>query len=142
MGTAASTTRKICLDNLDLFDFVTLVLKPISKKVLEQLDGDVQVFHLTDFESSDIVQEKKVRRDGGEYTLIKCYGQCNLATTFRIDSDGSVIWLHNPTPRKVMIMGTSSVTDGLFVSLDDLMAAKKPAPVVVGLSGDDDGNDE
>lgn len=134
---------KICMNNLDLMDYVTLVLKPISRKILQQLDSNVQVYHLCNFSKDDVVQEKKVRKDGGEYVLVKCYGSANLATTFDRDQ-GRIIWNHSDEPRKVMVMGSSTVSDGLFVSLDDLMASKKPViSMTAGLTAStSDTNDE
>ena len=131
---------KICLDNLDLFNFTTLVLKPISKKVLEQIASDVQVYHLCNFSQDDVKQEEKIRKDGGKYILTKCYGTANLATTFSKNSDGSIVWNHESEPRKVMIMGTTTIVDGLFVCLDDIMNTVKP--VVAGLTVDDSDDDD
>lgn len=132
---------KICMNNLDLMDYVTLVLKPISKKILEQIGDNTQVYYLADFDFSETVAEDRKRKDGGSYELVKTYGSARLATEFSKDQ-GKISWDLRDR-RKVMIMGTANVSEGLYVSLDDLMKAKKPAPVTVGLSASvSDSNDE
>ena len=126
---------KICLNELDLFNYTTLVLKPISRSVLLELGGDVQVYHLNIIGQDDVVKEDRKRRDGTPYKLIKTYGTAYVATTFTKTND-SVVWNHGSEPKKVMIMGKGGAVDGLFVALDDVMRVVKP--VVVGnLSVDD-----
>ena len=136
-------STKICMENLNLEDYCTIVLKPISRKVLKQIKKSDQVYHLRNFKKTKIEEVPKKRSDGGEYTLIKTFGTGSLATTFD-KKDGKVKWNHNGEIRNVMIMGVSDPAEGLYVCLDDIMAAKAPVIMTAGLtaSAATDDNDE
>lgn len=110
---------KINKKNLDLLRFVTLTLKPLTKKLVEKLGDEVTCYWIGSINITDQVTEQKKNSAGESYKLVKTYAVAEI--TDSVNSDGVFV---NHQKRKVCILGSGKPVEGLYVALDDVLALK------------------
>ena len=110
---------KINKKNLDLLRFVTLTLKPLTKKLVEKLGDEVTCYYVGELDVTDQIVDQKKNSAGETYQLVKTYAVANV--TDEVNSNGEFV---DQQRRKVCILGSGKPVEGLYVALDDVLALK------------------
>ena len=111
---------KINKKNLDLLRFVTLTLKPLTKKLVEQIGDEVTCYYVGELDVTDQIVDQKKNSAGETYQLVKTYAVANV--TDEVNSNGEFV---DQQRRKVCILGSGKPVEGLYVALDDVLQLKK-----------------
>ena len=127
----------ICKGNCNLGDWITIVLKPLTQKILDRLGQNIPVYHLKSFQQSRVVEEERKNREGGDWIATKQYGVAKVTKQCTIDKDGNLEF-QNYTDKKVMVMVAGPILSGMYVKYSDIRDIQARKVVLTAGNGNED----